>query len=228
MRKLSFSAKEILALDRRAIDELGIPSVVLMDNAGRCVADETLKLLRGQKSPRVTVVCGTGNNGGDGLVTARYLNEAGIKTETYLTTEDSALKGDPLIFYKILKKLQYPVAIIDSEFKKFRNSLKASHVIVDCLFGIGLNRKIEEPFVRIIQEMNSARRLIVSVDVPSGLDATTGEILGIAVKADHTVTFSAMKTGFSVGQGPQWTGQIIVCSIGIPKEFLKKDHKHET
>lgn len=212
-----FTVREIIAFDRRAIEKCGVPSVVLMENAGRAVAEEVLRLIKGKRRARVSIVCGAGNNGGDGLVAARHLLNRGIAVTVFLVGSPDKLKQDAAVNYKILRKSGCHVRHIRRVDKVFSAALKRSSVIVDAIFGVGLNRPVNEPFQSVIEAINAGGAKIVAADIPSGLDGDTGEILGACVKADVTVTFSFAKKGMFLGQGPKYSGKIIVADIGIPK-----------
>lgn len=202
----SISVSQAQAFDRYAQEELGIPSIILMENAGRSVAEEALKMLRNKK--RVAVVCGVGNNGGDGLVAARHLLNAGVKVKVYLIGKISKLKPDPKLNLEILVRMGQKIL-------RFPSLIKGSDLIIDAIFGIGLKSEVRGHYAQIIGFLNKTGKPILSVDVPSGLDADSGKILGVAIKAKETVTFVASKKGFSNGRGPKHCGKIVVRDIGI-------------
>lgn len=194
------TVKQARAFDKFAQEKLGIPSIVLMENAGRSAAEVALKMLG--KKKKVVVVCGVGNNGGDGFVAARHLINAGVNVQVFVVGKISKLKPDPKTNYNILKKIGI----------KFTKKIDGD-LIIDALFGIGLRSEIREPYASIIELMNKSGRPILAVDVPSGLDADTGKVLGIAVKAKKTVTFVASKKGFVKAR--KYCGKIVVRDIGI-------------
>ena len=170
----SISVKEAQAFDRYAQEKLGIPSIILMENAGRSVAEEAIKMVRTRT--KIVVVCGVGNNGGDGLVAARHLVNAGKKVEVYIIGKTSKLKADPKINFNILKKMGIRV-------KKASEGIRGGRregIIIDALFGIGLKSEVREPYASVINLMNKSKKPILSVDVPSGLDADSGKVLGVA------------------------------------------------
>ena len=199
------SAAEAQAFDRFAQEKLGIPSLILMENAGRSVAEEALKMLRGRKN--VAVVCGSGNNGGDGLVAARHLLNAGVKVRVCFLGDASKLKTDPQINFNILRQMKQRIGRSLSKMRKV-------DLIIDAVFGIGLVKEVREPFLGVIKRLNRLGIPILSVDVPSGLNADTGEVLGAAAKAKITITFVAPKPGFYKAEGPKYCGKIIVRNIG--------------
>ena len=214
MKNRAVTAKQIQHLDQRAIKKLGIPSVVLMENAGRAVAQEILK----DRAKKVCIVCGIGNNGGDGFVIARHLSNAGIPTRIFLIGKANQLKLAAATNYQILKNCRYQIPEIASVTPTFKRTIAENEIIVDAIFGVGLNRGIREPYRNIIQTLNQSKKRIIAVDVPSGLDATTGKIHGVCVKAYKTVTFSFPKKGFFKNEGPLYIGKLVVVDIGIPKE----------
>ena len=216
------SVKQIQELDRAAIEEYGISSLVLMENAGRLVAQEIKRYLKRKKNPFVCIVCGLGNNAGDGFVAARHLFNAGLKTRIFLIGRKESLKHDALVNYEVLKRCGYPVAEAGARTSSLRRNVSQADVVVDAIFGAGLNRLIEEPFKSIIKTINEKAKYVVSVDIPSGLDAATGNFFGICVKANLTVTFSFAKKGFFLNNGPEYAGKIVVGDIGIPITLIRK------
>lgn len=219
---IKVSAKEIQRLDRVVIEKYGIPSLVLMENAGRAVAHEAAKDLRQRQGKRVCVVCGTGNNGGDGFVTARHLRDLGIPVQVFLAGKKKDLKPDAKVNAQILKSLGHPILEIAQAGRNFVRALRKADVIIDALFGVGLNRDLGDPWRAIIEKMNESRRPILAVDVPSGLDATTGRVCGVAVKANKTVTFTFSKSGFYRADGPAHVGKVVVAEIGIPLSLISE------
>jgi len=204
------TVKEAQAFDKKAQSKLGIPSIILMENAGRHVAEEALKMLG--KKKQVAVVCGVGNNGGDGFVAARHLLNAGIKVSVLIVGKISKLKPDPKINFNILKKMEVEVRGNIMDYQGISGKIKGD-IIIDALFGIGLRSEVGEPYASVINLMNKSGKPILAVDVPSGLDADTGKALGIAVKAKRTLTFVASKKGFAKAR--KYCGKIVVRDIGI-------------
>lgn len=216
------TSKQIQMLDDFAIHKLGIPSLVLMENAGRIVAEETIQYLKRKKHSSVCVVCGCGNNAGDGLVAARYLMNAGIHAKIILLTRPAVLKSDPLTNYSILKRIGASV-LMRRDWKSSDSAmLKNADVLIDAIFGVGLNREVQGVFKDAIGAINLYGKYVIAVDIPSGLDATTGNIYGCAVQADQTITFTYAKKGFYHNEGPKYVGKIKVVDIGIPPKAKKK------
>ncbi|MBP6342711.1 MAG: NAD(P)H-hydrate epimerase [Candidatus Omnitrophica bacterium] len=215
------TVSQIRKIETRAIQTIGIPSLVLMDNAGRAVAESVVKYLKKQKHPKVVIVCGCGNNGGDGMVAARYITLAQIKTDVFLIGTPDDLKPDPKVFCKTLAPLGVRVKAVKKIDAVFIRSLAAADVVIDALFGIGLNRPVTGLYREAIEAMNSQARRIWAADISSGLDGTSGDIWGVAVKAFRTVSFSFLKTGFFKKDGPRHTGRIEVVDIGIPLSSVR-------
>ncbi len=216
------TSQQMKEIDRRAIEEFGVPSLVLMENAGRGAAGVALDMVSDKTDKKVICVCGKGNNGGDGFVCARHLINNGIDTEIFLTGEPSGLKGDAKINFDILRKMKVKIRILksDKDLELFNERLKDAQLIIDAIFGIGLSGEIKEPYSKAIRTMNQCKKSILAIDVPSGLDASTGNILGVCIKARKTVSFGLPKTGFRENQGPSSTGELIIADISIPKQLL--------
>ena len=214
------TARQIQRLDELAIKKYGVPSIILMENAGAAVAREVLQDFKNKKPARVGVVCGCGNNGGDGFVVARHLLNAGTKVKIFLFGRAQDLKPDAKVNYAVLKSCGYAVQEIFQGGAELTKGIHKADLLVDALFGVGLNRDLAEPVQVLIQRLNQSGKPILAVDVPSGLDATTGKIYGACVKAYKTVTFTFAKKGFYLNAGPSHVGRVVVSDIGIPKKLL--------
>jgi len=206
----TISVKEALAFDQMAQEKLGLSSLILMENAGRSVAEEALKI----PARKILIVCGVGNNGGDGFVVARHLLNAGKEVKVSIVGNLEKLKPDPKSNLKVLENLG-----VKWKPATERRGFQEADLIIDAIFGIGLNADVKEPYALIINEINQAKKPVLSVDVPSGLDADTGKVLGIAVKAHTTVTFVAPKQGFCLLDGPEYCGNVIVRNIGVDPQL---------
>ena len=211
------TAEEMAALDRHAIRDLKIPSLTLMENAGYAVAKEAANISKGNN---IVIVCGKGNNGGDGFVAARHLiHEFNKQVTVILIGWKNEIKHDPgLMLEKLLgnAKDACTQAPDYQAFIKSKPLLESADLIIDAIFGIGLSKKVRSPYLEIITHINSLNKEVLAVDVPSGLNASSGEVMGIAIKATETFTFAAAKTGFYVNDGPQYCGTIKIVDIGIP------------
>jgi len=204
---------EMKELDRKAIEEFGIPSITLMENAGRGIAKVATDMLKDTSGKKVAIFCGTGNNGGDGFVADRYLAEQGIEVLVYIVGDKSRIKNDPLINLNKLEKMGVKINKISLPIKI------DTDLIIDAIFGIGLKGGVKGEVRDIIVDLNKNRAPVLSVDVPSGLDADTGEVLTEAIKAKKTVTMQFPKKGFYIGKGLEYTGEVITVDIGIPKKL---------
>jgi hydroxyethylthiazole kinase-like uncharacterized protein yjeF len=220
--KLSTS-DQMRQLDQTAIEEYGIPGIVLMENAGR----GTVAAIRrefGEPSGRtVTILVGPGNNGGDGLVIARHLHQLGALPRLILLAPDK-LTGDAAVNLAIVRKLGLPEQTLDAgaDLAPIRNVLHHSWLAVDAIFGTGLKREVGGRFAAIIKLLNELPVPVAAVDIPSGLDADSGHPLGTCIQADLTVTFALAKPGLVTDPGRQLVGRLEVVDIGIPPAAVRK------
>lgn len=208
---------QVREIDRRSTEEFHIPGIVLMENAARAVSEVILRMIEtGTVSPDAVIVCGGGNNCGDGLAVARHLHNEDIDVRVAMCVEAERLRGDALVNWNIVRAMQLPIADV-------RGGLPAmAHgVIVDAIFGTGLDRAPGEPFASTIEQMNKSGHPIVAIDVPSGLDCDTGKPLGACIRAKHTVTFVAEKVGFDNPDAKQFLGEVTVGEIGCPRELIE-------
>ena len=213
-------AAEMREIDRAAIVELGIPSLTLMERAGHAVADAAAELA-GERG-RVVVVCGAGNNGGDGYVAARLLREAGRTVRVVALVGAERLGPDARAVREHAERAGVPV---DGGGPRAPLPAGAGDVVVDAIFGTGLGRPPEGSFAEAIAAIEAARLAgarILAVDVPSGLSADTGHPLGPCVRADRTVTFAFAKRGLAVEPGLSLAGEVTVVDIGIPPEAARR------
>jgi hydroxyethylthiazole kinase-like uncharacterized protein yjeF len=220
------TAAEMRAFDATAIQDYGIPGVVLMENAGRTTFQMLRKHLGGDvRDLRVAVVAGPGNNGGDGYVIARYLINHGADVGTFLLSPRDKIKGDALINLQILEKMTRNVfEISDSEsLEQAICGWHESDVIVDAILGTGLSSEVRSPYKEAIEGINTAPAIVLSVDLPSGLDADAGEVLGCAVKADLTATYGFRKLGTALYPGLIYCGAIELVDISIPLPAVEKN-----
>jgi len=212
------TTRRMQALDRWAIRTIGIPSLCLMENAGRLVAEEVKRFLRRSQGRKVLVIAGTGNNGGDGFVAARHFLNAGLRVNIFLAGVLAKMTPDAALNFRVAKKLGIPVrmAFRLSASALLREFAKAD-VIIDALFGTGLSRAVDGKYRTLIETINASGKPVVAIDIPSGLDGTTGRVWGVAVKARTTVTLALPKTGLFIGEGPGCAGRVTCVDIGIPE-----------
>jgi NAD(P)H-hydrate epimerase len=213
---------EVRELDRQAIQDYGVPGIVLLENAGRGTAD----LLRGLGvQGRVVICCGRGNNGGDGLVMARHLDLHNIDVRVALFGAPTELEPDAMVNHDIVARSKIPLAVVDRNHfmeSQFRRGLDKADWVVDALFGTGLQGTVRPPFNQVIDCINASGKKVLAVDLPSGLDCNTGAPLGPTVRAKHTATFVALKQGFLNPQSKEYTGEVHVLPIGAPRVLLRE------
>lgn len=220
----AIDGKTMQAMDRRAVRAFGMRSIQLMENAGRAVALAVKREFDLCKRPscRVSIVAGKGNNGGDGFVAARHLEAMGIETRVFLIASPGEVKGDAGVNMKIWRKSGGEFIAIASprDLKKHSAALKHSSIIVDALFGTGLSSPVKGLYAGVIGLINSLNKKVISIDAPSGIDASTGAVNGAAVKADITVTMALPKTGLYMYPAREYAGRIEVAGIGLPEKLV--------
>ncbi|HVN24858.1 MAG TPA: NAD(P)H-hydrate dehydratase [Syntrophorhabdales bacterium] len=208
------SPERMKRYDDYAINTWGIPSAVLMENAGRT----TYRLLRKKyltEKKKLTICCGRGNNGGDGFVIARYALRDGFETSVVLTCEPEDLKGDAALNMELYRKLNGAMTVI-RKLADIRQKLKEAELLIDAIFGTGLSKEVQGIEKALIEQMNASKRPIVAVDIPSGLDAMSGVPLGVAVTADSTYTYGYAKIGQLLYPGAAHVGELTVVDIALP------------
>jgi NAD(P)H-hydrate epimerase len=215
------SRSEVRDVDQRAIKELGMPGVILMENAGRGAAELLMSLgLKG----RVVVCAGRGNNGGDGFVIARHLENHGFDVRVLLFADAQKLEGDAATNFHILRAAGTPVFEYQTATKldTWAADIRSSAWIVDALLGTGMQGTVREPTLTVIHHINNSGVPVLAVDLPSGLDCDTGQPLGVCVRATHTATFVARKLGFDTPGAQEFTGEVHVVDIGVPQSLLSQ------
>lgn len=216
---------QVSILDRLAVQEFHIPILLLMENAGRGMAEV---LLRAGVAGPVVVCCGRGNNGGDGLVLARHIDAAGHPVHVILLAAPETLTGAVAQNYEMVRRAEIPLTVYPGEvdLSALQTLLSTSNWIVDGLFGTGLRGAIAAPYDRVIEAINARRGVqgtrVLALDIPSGLDADLGKPLGPTIRADITVTVSARKRGFSAAEAKEWLGEVEVVQLGIPRRLQER------
>ncbi|WP_157605484.1 NAD(P)H-hydrate epimerase [Schlesneria paludicola] len=208
--------KQVRAVDERAMKEFGMLGLVLMENAGRNCAELLISL---GITGRVVVCCGKGNNGGDGFVISRHLENSGVDVRVLMCVPPETLSGDAATNFQIIQRAGTPIVVPPFGWQA---ELASAEWIVDSLLGTGTQGAVREPFVSAINAINEARRRVLAVDLPSGLDCDTGQPLGCCVRAEHTATFVARKRGFDAERASDWTGSIHVLDIGVPRFLVER------
>ena len=202
----AISVVEARAIDRDAVERLGMPSILLMENAARSVA-ETARAM----GETFVLYCGPGNNGGDGLAAARHL---GRRAQVYLTDEpDPARSPDAALQLEILRKAGFPIHV-----GVLPPLADSRSVLVDALFGTGLTRPIRGDVVSWVRRFNESPGAKLCVDIPSGLHGDTGDVLGLACRGDSTVTFAAPKHGLVAERSREFVGELLIAGLGLPEE----------
>jgi len=216
------NSQQMRAADRRTIEEVGVPSATLMENAGREVVAAMDAAFPGLGSMRVAVICGRGNNGGDGFVVARTLLERRVDVAVYLLARRSDVEGDARAMLQALSPLNAQIEEITDvlSWERQRASLLRSDVIVDALFGTGLTRPLTGLAATIVDDVNRSKRPVVAIDLPSGLSADSGEVAGPAIRAELTVALAAPKLPHALPPGDALIGKLVVADIGVPKRVL--------
>lgn len=212
--RLSFDRTSIQAVDRDAIEQYAIPGIVLMENAARGLADVTAEVAGGQGA-RVVILCGRGNNGGDGYALARHLHNRGLRP-TLMPLGTPRPGGDAGTNEAICRAMG--LAMVEEP----PGDDAEMDLLVDAIFGTGLDRPVRGESARWIDWLNARHERVLAVDVPSGLDCETGEPMGHAVRADWTVTFVGLKHGFLVPGAERYLGRIVVADIGAPIELYRR------
>jgi hydroxyethylthiazole kinase-like uncharacterized protein yjeF len=207
---------QVRQIDRLATSRYQIPSIVLMENAARQAADVACDMLRGDCIGRIVILCGGGNNGGDGLAVARHLHNRGADCYIALTVAPEAYKGDALINFRIDREMGIKISPLDLPKLQTTNAL----LIVDAIFGTGLNRPPRAPFGQVVDSVKAAHTPVLAIDVPSGLDCDTGQPLGPCIEATRTITFVAEKAGFANPEAAKYLGIVSVGDIGAPRELI--------
>jgi hydroxyethylthiazole kinase-like uncharacterized protein yjeF len=212
------AAREV---DRIAAGEYGMPTIVLMENAARRVAEIALAMVD-VPTPRVLIFCGTGNNGGDGLAAARHLHNAGARVRVEMVGSSERCGGDARVNLEIARRMTLEMREFDAA---GRDDAEVPDLVIDALLGTGTDRPLNDVFAAAVARINAlvdGGAAVLAVDLPSGLDARSGAVLGVAVRADVTVTFAGIKPGLLALEAQQFVGEVIVADIGVPVEVIRR------
>ena len=211
---------EFRKMDKATIEEIGIPAIVLMENAAQGIYENIVK--NGEK---FTVICGQGNNGGDGLAIARKLIQSKKEVDIYIIDSGAKKTTEFETNFKILNNITKNIILIKEDFKNWislKTRFDKADIIIDAIFGIGINKNIQGLYYKVIEIVNKADSEIISVDIPSGLDSDTGKIWGISILANYTYTIEAYKKGFFQNMAKQYLGETKIINIGIPDSIKAK------
>lgn len=212
--KYLVNGNQMKAIDNFSITEIGIPSMVLMEKAAMAVVKVMLAGI--DRKNKILCICGAGNNGGDGIAVARILKQAGFQADVLFLGDLHRTTEEVKIQYKIAQSIG---VIFVNNFE-----IGAYAIMVDAIFGIGLSREVQDREKEVIKLINSSRATIYAVDIPSGISASDGSVLGVGVKAAHTITFGLLKTGIVLYPGCEYAGKIHVKDIGFPEEAVRRVH----
>ncbi len=214
--------KQMQELDRRTIQENKVPGITLMERAGTGVVTHLLQHYGSPKGKRVVVFCGKGNNGGDGFVVARLLQEKKALLKVIMMTPYQELGKDAKTMYRRFTQKAKPSQIfVQPNEEKLKSLTHNAHLLIDGLLGTGLSSSVRDPYTTAIETINASPAYRVGIDIPSGLDSESGSTMGVAVKADLTVTFGCPKIGLYVGDAIDQVGYIEIVDIGIPEAYIK-------
>ena len=223
---LVMSRLQVRACDAIAIEKFAIPGIVLMENAGSAAAATILASLDCPARSRVCILAGVGNNAGDGFVVARHLTNHAVKVDILICGPRNRFTGDALTNLRIVENMHLPITCLDQSPPESLTSIITQHLaaadlIVDAMLGTGASGPPRQPIRSVIEILNTIDSPVVALDIPSGLDCDTGRPSEIAVRADQTVTFAALKKGFNTLDAARYTGKVTVASIGIDAAILQ-------
>lgn len=210
--------KEMQLMDQFTMERIGLPGVVLMENAGARVVEEILSCTAGQKK-RVVILAGGGNNGGDGFVIARRLFDLGWQPLLCLLVKPDAIKGDAKSHLDVYLKRGLPLfQLIESTMEGLSNELNRADIIIDAILGTGVKGRVREPFSQVISAVNrlEGEKTVIAVDIPSGVSSDNGKVEGEAIQATKTITFVFPKKGFFLNDGPRFIGKWKAVDISVP------------
>lgn len=212
-------AEQMRSIDRAAMENAGIPGIVLMENAAIACVEELRKAVKNLGN--AVIFCGKGNNGGDGFAIARHLYNSGVDVTVYpICGED--FKGDAKTNFEIIENVGIDVRFDDYTLKELELIVRRADAVIDAIYGTGIRGEITGLPAEIIKIINENARYVLSVDIPSGINADTGEVCGIAVKANKTVTFAAYKVGMLMFPGTDYSGEVTVAPISIPEYIIEQ------
>ncbi|MDQ1002315.1 hydroxyethylthiazole kinase-like uncharacterized protein yjeF [Neobacillus niacini] len=215
--------KEMQKMDQYTIEKIGLPGVVLMENAGARLVEEILKSTT-SSNPKVIVLAGGGNNGGDGFVIARRLFDHGLHPKLWLLADPERIKGDAKLHLDIYLNRGLPlIQLQKNNMNTLQVELCQADIIIDAILGTGVNGPVREPLKDVISLVNTyeGKKIIISVDIPSGVSSNTGKVEGEAIKASKTITFVFPKKGFFLNEGPQHIGEWKAVDISVPPTIVK-------
>ena len=227
--KIAF-AEDMRRMDARVAEVYGLPALALMENAGRRSAEEAAEMLGGAEGRVFAVFAGGGNNGGDAFAAARHLMNMGARVKLFFTGEEERLGEAARAMYDALRAMGVEIRplVSDRDWDRLRVSLRFSDAVVDGVLGTGVHGDLRKNILRLIEEINTAEKPVMAIDIPSGVEADTGRIASCAVRADRTLALGLPKVGHLLGQGANATGHLLVDDIGIPHALLAGDELRQS
>jgi len=215
--------EDMRRIDESVVKDYGLPAIALMENAGRRTAEEAAAMIGGAEDKTFTVFAGGGNNGGDAFAAARHLMNMGARVKLFFTGEEERLSEAARAMHDALRAMGVEIRPLESDrdWDRLRVSLRFTDAVVDGILGTGTNGELRKPVLRVIEEINAAGRPVMAIDIPSGVEANTGRIGSLAVRADRTLALGLPKVGHLLGAGANAAGQLLVDDIGIPRALLE-------
>ena len=222
-------AKQMREIDKSSIDEYGISEIVLMENAGREVAEAVCRLLKTVSKKSVCILAGSGNNGGDALVAARYLSNLGARIKVFLIGNKNHRTESLNTQMKTLRAMGTELQVLESDraWERLQVTLRFSDAIVDGILGTGFSGQLRPAVLRLVRLVNSTNKPVISVDIPTGVEADSGQVGEAAITATCTVSLGLLKFGHYICPGASFVGELIVDDIGIPSQLLS-ENIHQT
>lgn len=216
--------KQMNEIDNITINRLGIPGIVLMENAAIKVVDEIIKYLGEVLNKEILVFAGKGNNGGDAFAVARHLYNKGARVSVYITAEKKEISGDSRINLDIIEKMGIENSELCEkiEVASLSDKLRQCDIIVDGIMGTGLKGNLKGIVKELVEALNRSKKTIISIDIPTGVNGETGEMSEVCIKAAGTVTFGLPKIGLMIHPGCEYTGKLIIADIGLPQSVIDK------
>lgn len=217
------TSDQMYRIEQNGDSILGMRRFLMMENAGHGVADFIVQKFKNLKGKKIVAICGTGNNGGDGFVASRHLAGYGAKVIVILLGSPSNLRSEEArLNWSIIEKMDSIEIIFGRELSdEIKSRITKAHIILDSIFGTGINGEIREPYASAIDAINQSKSYVLAVDVPSGFDPNTGQIHKKCIMADATITFHRLKIGLAEKKKKKYTGPVHVEWIGIPPEAEK-------
>ena len=219
--KISF-AEDMRRIDASVAETYGLPALALMENAGRRTAEEAAAMIGGAEDRVFVVFAGGGNNGGDAFAAARHLMNMGARVKLFFTGEAERLGAAARAMHDALRAMGVEIRLLvsDRDWDRLRVSLRFADAIVDGVLGTGAHGELRKPVLRLVEEINTAGKPVMAIDIPSGVEADTGRVASLAVHANRTLALGLPKVGHLLGQGANATGELLVDDIGIPHDLL--------